>query len=166
MRKIEARLLRELIANSKRSDRELARAMGTTQPTVGRLRKKLEKEGYVSEYTLIPDLAKLDVEFIAFTAIAWGHYQNQDKLKEFREYIRQSHFVFFSAPGEGLQGKTKLIVSLHRDYKSYELFIRKIRAHWAPMIDSMETFLVSTDNIIRQFTFEGVASMLEAQDEG
>ncbi len=45
------KLLLELLKNSHRSDRQLAREMGTSQPTVTRMRNKLEKNGWIKEYT-------------------------------------------------------------------------------------------------------------------
>jgi len=60
-------LLRELLKNSKRSDRDLARILGLSQPTVTRTRRKLERTGYVLEYTVIPDFTKLGYEIMAFT---------------------------------------------------------------------------------------------------
>jgi DNA-binding Lrp family transcriptional regulator len=56
---IQLRLISELMKNSRRSDRELARALKVSQPTVTRVRTRLEKEGIVKEYTMIPDFAKL-----------------------------------------------------------------------------------------------------------
>jgi len=46
------KLLFALIKNSKRSDRDLAKTLGFSQPTVTRLRQTLEKEA-VKQYTLI-----------------------------------------------------------------------------------------------------------------
>ncbi len=58
LKEIERRMLSELVKNSRRSDRELAKAIGTSQPTATRIRTKLEKEGYVKEYTSIPNLSQ------------------------------------------------------------------------------------------------------------
>jgi DNA-binding Lrp family transcriptional regulator len=44
MKDIERRLISELMKNSRRSDRELAKALGTSQPTITRTRGKLERE--------------------------------------------------------------------------------------------------------------------------
>lgn len=159
------KLIKELLLNSKRSDRDLAKKINATQPTVGRMRKKLEKEDFISEYTIIPNLSKLNVELIGFIAIKWKDYKKTGRLKEFESFIQKSNFVFFSAPGEGFQDKTKIIISLHKDYKSYELFLRSIRANWAVLIDTMDTFLVSTDNIIKNFTFSGLANLLDRVKE-
>jgi len=59
MKNVEWKLISELMKDSRRSDRELAQAIGVSQPTVSRTIKKLEKEGYIKEYTIIPDFHKL-----------------------------------------------------------------------------------------------------------
>ena len=58
LKEIELKMLSELIKNSRRSDRELAKAIGTSQPTATRIRSKLEKDGVIKEYTTIPDLSQ------------------------------------------------------------------------------------------------------------
>lgn len=57
MKKIEWKILSELMKNSKISDRELVDKIDSSQPTVNRHRKRLEKQGYIREYTMIPDFA-------------------------------------------------------------------------------------------------------------
>ena len=41
IKEIELKVLSELMKNSSRSDRELAKAIGSSQPTVSRTRKKI-----------------------------------------------------------------------------------------------------------------------------
>jgi DNA-binding Lrp family transcriptional regulator len=65
MKKIEWMLLSELMKNSKQSDRELAKKIGASQPTVTRTRTRLEKEGYIKEYTIIPDFSKFGFELMS-----------------------------------------------------------------------------------------------------
>jgi len=60
------KLLFALVKNSKRSDRDLAKILGFSQPTVTRLRKALEKE-VIEQYTIIPSLPYLDFDIIALT---------------------------------------------------------------------------------------------------
>ncbi len=55
-------LLYELMKNSKRSDRELAKVVKVSQPTITRMRKNLEKKGYIREYTIVPAVEKLGFE--------------------------------------------------------------------------------------------------------
>lgn len=60
------KLLFALIKNSKRSDRDLAKILGFSQPTVTRGRKALEKEA-IKQYTIIPKLPYLGFDIIALT---------------------------------------------------------------------------------------------------
>lgn len=69
MKTIELKLISELMKNSRRSDRELAKALDVSQPTISRLIKKLEKEKYIKEYTIMPDSHKLGYELAAFTLV-------------------------------------------------------------------------------------------------
>ena len=45
MKDVELKLISELMKNSRRSDRELAKTLGVSQPTVSRTLKRLETEG-------------------------------------------------------------------------------------------------------------------------
>jgi DNA-binding Lrp family transcriptional regulator len=65
MKHIELKLVSELMKNSRRSDRELAKAIGVSQPTVSRTIAKLEKDGVLKEWTVIPDFNKLGYQICA-----------------------------------------------------------------------------------------------------
>lgn len=141
MKPIETKLLFELLKNSRRSDRELAKALGVSQPTVSRLFKKLEKEGLVKEYTIIPDLAKMGNDFIAVTFLSFA----EDKPELFdkaREWTRDQPSVLFAANGEGL-GMNSIMVSVHSDYGSYSRLITRLRRDWQPNLRDTETFIIS-----------------------
>ena len=84
MKDAELKLISELIKNSRRSDRELAKAIGVSQPTVSRLIKKLEKQGVICMYSMIPDLSKLNFEILALTFAAWS----SETLKDYPENVR------------------------------------------------------------------------------
>src|SRR3989337_4373880 len=60
-------LLQELVKNSKRSDRDLAKIVGVSQPTLTRMRKRVERDSYILDYTAIPNMTKLGFEITAFT---------------------------------------------------------------------------------------------------
>ena len=82
MKEIELKLLSELMKNSRRSDRDLAKAIGVSQPTVTRIRSRLEKEGYIKEYTMIPDFSRLGYEILALTLIKLRKRLVQKKRKK------------------------------------------------------------------------------------
>jgi len=64
LKAVELRLVAELLKNSRRSDRELAKALGVSQPTVSRTMKKLEEQGVIKEYTIVPDFSKLGFQIM------------------------------------------------------------------------------------------------------
>jgi DNA-binding Lrp family transcriptional regulator len=65
LKDIELKLISELMKNCRRSDRELSRAVGVSQPTVSRIIKKLEEEDVLGEYSTLPNLPKLGYGIIA-----------------------------------------------------------------------------------------------------
>jgi DNA-binding Lrp family transcriptional regulator len=67
MKDIASRLVSELMKNSRRSNKQLAKGIGRSQPTVSGIFKKMEKQGLIRENTLIPDCNKLGYEIVAFT---------------------------------------------------------------------------------------------------
>lgn len=80
LKAIELRLVSELMKNSRRSDRELARALGVSQPTVSRMISRLEKEGIIKEYTMIPDFKKLGYNILGFARAFPSGSWRRDKL--------------------------------------------------------------------------------------
>lgn len=146
-------LLKELTANCRQSDRDLSKKINLTQPTVSRLRKKLENENHIESYTIIPNLSKLDIELVVITTLKWNDYNKTEELDGFKKFLKYDKRVLFAAPGEGFSDKTKIIMTFHRNYKSFELFLREMRAKWKNQISGMESFIVSSENIITNFDF-------------
>jgi DNA-binding Lrp family transcriptional regulator len=62
----ELAIVSELMRDSRRSDRQLAKAIGVSQPTVSRLIQKLKNEGAIKECTMIPDFRRLGYSLCAF----------------------------------------------------------------------------------------------------
>jgi len=121
LKDVERKMLSELIKNSRRSDRELAKAIGTSQPTATRIRTKLEKEGYIKEYTTIPNLNKVGYAILALTFIKID-IKHSLPPKEVTEY-RKIHYdalsknpnaVLLVKRGMGL-GYDAVVISLHEN---------------------------------------------------
>ena len=89
MKHIELQLISELMKNSRRSDRELAKALGVSQPTVSRLIKKLEKDGFIKEYTIVPDFHKLGYELLALTFVELKKGLDQEGIEKARKTTRE-----------------------------------------------------------------------------
>lgn len=165
MKNIELKLISELMKNSRRSDRELAQAIGVSQPTVSRTIKKLEKEEYIQEYTAIPNFAKLGYELAALTFARLEGF-DMKKMGELRksaqEYLEKGALeVVMLARGIGT-GQNIVIVSLHKDYTSYNEFRNWLNQFPFPNIHVSESFLISLKDEIqyRPLTFSTLAKHL------
>lgn len=140
-------LLKQLLKNSRKSDRELAKLVGFSQPTITRLRTKLEKEGYIKTYTIVPDFLKLGYQIMAFTFSKMRAYPSPEAatqiLQQATEWASKHPNVIFAADGEGLGGKDVVMISLHKDFTRYTDFMRKYALEWGHIVATFETFLVS-----------------------
>lgn len=148
-------LLYEFMKNSKRSDRELAKIVRVSQPTITRMRKNLEKSGYIREYTIMPAIEKLGFQIVALNFLATS--TKRENTKEIHQWIRENPKMLFSSSGEGLNGKTLLIVSIHKNYTDFSTFARELRSTFASRVASMESFLVSLrTDMIKHFSFKNL----------
>jgi len=129
------RLLYELMKDARRSDRELAKIVEVSQPTITRARKEFEKLGFIREYTIIPEFSMLGFEIMAFTSF--------NTTSNISSYIESESRIIFGAPGSGMGDKNYVIISLHKDFTDFNEFILKLRGQFGQHIASMETFLVS-----------------------
>lgn len=147
MKDVELKLICELMKNSRKSDRDLARAIGCSQPTVSRVRGKLEKEGYIKEYTAIPDFHKLGFEIVAITFSRFLRELASEELNELRRASKELEkknpkAILMAMNGMGL-GCNRVFISFHENYSSYMKTLRLIKT--IPNVDPshVESFVIS-----------------------
>ena len=90
LRDFELKIVSELMKNSRRSDRELAKILGVSQPTVSRIINKLEKSGIVQEYTMIPDFAKLGYQILAMTFVRLKQSLDSEEIEGAKRIIKDT----------------------------------------------------------------------------
>lgn len=161
---ISVKILQQLLRNSKKSDRELAKAVGISQATFTRRRKQLERK-IIREYTITPDLWELGFEILAFTFIRSASPKNPKEAEELVEKAHQSLARYpnaiFASKGEGL-GSRYVAISVHENYTSYSDFITQLRQEWASLIIDTDNFLVSLreEHMPKSFSFKYLADIL------
>jgi DNA-binding Lrp family transcriptional regulator len=169
MKSVELKLIAELMKNSRRSDRELSKAIGVSQPTVTRLRVRLEKEGYIKEYTMIPDFCKLGYRIMAITFALSRTLDKEeaDKAKKLlADGVKGKQFEFIMLErGRGL-GFDGVIISLHEDYSSYLNVLKWLRQFDFLDVAETDSFLVSLDDKVRYrpLTFSTLATCLLSKE--
>jgi DNA-binding Lrp family transcriptional regulator len=149
------KLLSELIKGARRSDRDLAKSVRTSQPTVSRRRAALEKEGLVHEYTVIPDLQKMGYEILAITFMSFRQPPRPDVLEKARTWTGKQPSVVFAADGEGL-GMNSVMVSAHKDYAGFSEMLTELRRDWHESLKDVESFRICVDRpeqLIKRFSF-------------
>jgi Lrp/AsnC family transcriptional regulator for asnA, asnC and gidA len=133
------KLVAELMKDSGRSDRELARAMDVSQPTVTRTRSRLEKESIIKEYTMVPDFQKLGFKILAITLLAVDKNPNSKQLEE---TLKTFQNIIMFQEGLGLK-YSHVVVSLHEDYSSYTEFERRLKQNDSWTVTDSANFLVN-----------------------
>jgi len=166
MREIEWRILSELMKNARRSDRELARLIGTSQPTVTRIRTKLEKNGYIREYTVIPNFQKLGYQILAVTLFKYKKRFDAEKIKKAKKILGKS---FSEGPFEIIMaerglggGYNAIMMSVHKDYESFTALMNWAQQFYDLELDEFESFLVNLAEEVRYrpLTFSSLARHL------
>jgi DNA-binding Lrp family transcriptional regulator len=172
MKEVEFKLIAELMKNSCRSDRELAKAMGVSQPTVSRVKARLQKEGYILEYTIVPNFNKIGYHLFALTFFCWKKGIGKEEMEEARKWAQDkapsvpSNIILIER-GIGL-GYDSFMGSFHKDYTSYVRLLDEIKKNPYVDISGMESFIVNLDDKIhyRYLTFSMLAKhLLETNKE-
>ena len=171
MKNVELRLVAELMKNGRKSDRELAKAIGVSQPTITRARSRLEKEGIIKEYSVIPDFRKLGFELMAFTFCRFARELSDEEFKEVRKHSieiarKRNPASLMALNGLGL-GYNRLFITFHKSYSSYLQAVSDARAF--PYVDpsSVESFIVSLvdEPHFQTLTLSAIANYLLKTEE-
>lgn len=107
MKPNQLKIMRGLLENPKGSDRAVAQKVGVSQPTITRARQNLQKQGIIESYQIVPDLAKLGFELIAFSVM-----QPSEEIEE------TENIVYAVQTRHGL-----FTISMHENYTDYYGFV-------------------------------------------
>ncbi|PVX27058.1 MAG: hypothetical protein CW716_04225 [Candidatus Bathyarchaeum sp.] len=151
MKKRMLKLLFELMKNAKRSDREIAKIIGVSQPTITRMRQRLEKTAIV-DYTVIPDWTELGFEIMAMTFVKAKTAESTEAAKK---WAAKNPNVIFTAGGEGM-GMDYAVISFHKNYSGYSSFLDNLKAEWAENLQDIQSFLMTTgeDRMVKPFSLK------------
>lgn len=160
LKETEVKLVAELMKNSRRSDRELATLLEVSQPTVSRIRQRLEKEGMI-DYTGIPDLARLGYGIIAVVLGKRDFAKHPENLIEIaRDFVGKHPNIIFCSSGEGLNYDV-ISISIHKDYSDYSKFISEAVFQGGQAVRA-ESFLIDTssERIVRHLSLKPFAEYM------
>ena len=143
LKPIDYKLLFELMKDSHRSDRQLAKALGVSQPTVTRRRSMLEKS-YIEGYTIIPKFGQIGFELAAFTFLKSKLKQKtgqekEEGLKKMKDWYMKQPNVVLVLDGRGM-GWDAVCLSLHESFSDFAEFIRAHDSELSDWIVESQTF--------------------------
>jgi DNA-binding Lrp family transcriptional regulator len=143
LKPIDYKILFELMKDSHRSDRQLAKSLGVSQPTVTRRRAMLE-ENYIEGYTVIPKFGQIGFEMAALTFIKsklkskLGD-EKTEALKKMKDWYMKQPNVILVLDGRGM-GWDAVCISLHENFANFSEFIRAHDAELSEWVVESQTF--------------------------
>lgn len=111
-------VLRALMENAKQSDRSISDNLKMSQPTISRIRNRLEKEKTIESYQVVPNLNKLGFTLIS-CCLCW--------TEDTQELLRDRRIIFVS-PLSSTKAYPALCIAVHKDYQDFLDFKIKFNA--------------------------------------
>jgi DNA-binding Lrp family transcriptional regulator len=146
LKDVELKLIAELTKNSRRSDRELAKRVRVSQPTVTRTRNKLEKEGIIREYTIIPDFTKIGYQMASITFAKMKEPPSQKTIDEIRRQAGEMEKKNPSPTIVTMRGigcnADYVSVAFHKTYAEYTQYMKYIRQYPQVKVDEIKSFVI------------------------
>jgi DNA-binding Lrp family transcriptional regulator len=144
----DRKILFELIKNARRSDRELAKILNVSQPTVTRKRANIEKD-FIDGYTAIPRWEKIGFEIVAFTFVKHNikfakPKERDETFRQVKEWMMKQPNAIFAIEGQGM-GWDGIFVSFHKNYSDFTEFIKKHNSEFSGLLIDCQSF-ISTIN--------------------
>ena len=162
LKTVDHKLLWELMKNSRRSDRELAKVLGTSQPTISRRRVNLEKN-FIEGYTAIPKWEKIGFELVAFSfvkhKIKYAKPEVREKaFRKVEEWMMKQPNVVLAMEGQGM-GWDGIFVSFHKNYSDYVEFMKKHNSEFSNLLIDSQSFIanIKPTNIRKPFHLKYLA---------
>lgn len=156
--------LLELIKNSSRSDRKLAKVLGVSQATVSRMRSKLVKEGMIKEFTVIPNFTKMGFEIMAITVGKFKVPSSPEMVERGKRWMNNHPNVIFASRASGM-GKNAVIISLHKDYTDYNDFFQKSMSDWADAIQGHDNIIITLKGVVvKPLSLKYLAKLFEGKE--
>jgi len=154
-------LLLEYLKDSNRSDRQMAKVIGVSQPTVSRMRSRLLEAGLVRHFSAIPDFAKMGYEIMAFSFVKFNMAQVMEIEEKTKEWMQSHPEIMFSSRAEGM-GMDAVTVSLHKNYAEYMNFLMENKKKWRKFVAETHYILVDLGgDVAKPLSFKYLAEKKE-----
>ncbi len=168
LKDIDYKIISELMKNANISDRELAKKLGFSQPTVSRRRARLQRDGLIT-YSVTPNFEEFGFDILAFTFIHFDFafssgVLGDDAAKLMSKAIQKHPNVIFGSSGRGL-GYEAVLISVHKHFAGYMKFKDSLRTDLEKHALAIRSFAISMkgDNTVRQLSYAYLRDHLKSE---
>lgn len=146
----DRRVLKFLIENGRASDVDMARKLSITSQAVGKIRKKLEREGYIKGYTTEVDYEKLGVKVFAVVLFkympeVWKSIKSDEDVKE---RMKGPHIISFYRVPEG--DVTHIVVYGFRSMDELDNYVHALQTERGHISEIRKIYAFSSKSMIKQ----------------
>lgn len=146
----DKRVLKFLIENGRASDVDMARKLGITSQAVGKIRKKLEREGYIKGYTTEIDYEKLGIKVFAVVLFkympeVWKSIKSDEDVKE---RMKGPHIISFYRVPEG--DVTHIVVYGFRSLDELDNYFHLLQTERGHISEIRKIYVFSSKSMIKQ----------------
>jgi DNA-binding Lrp family transcriptional regulator len=162
----EMLVLKAIIENPKISNMAIAKELGLSSAGIGKIRDKLEKKGIIKEYNVKLNNSAIELNTLAIlhvrvTTKGWKY----GKGMGIQDYIASNSNVvtIYRVPGRRL---THILICAFRNVKEVDMFLNAIQSQLSDYIEVVESFVFSSDSIIKDSFKDLVVKIINEGDEG
>ena len=151
------RLLFEYLKDSNRSDKQMAKVLRVSQPTMSQMKRRLVEDGLVEHFSVIPNFSKIGYEIMAFSCVKFKPEKLAEIEEKAKEWAQSNHEIIFTSRAEGM-GMHAVTISLHKNYAEYDKFVRQNRIDWRDLLEEVHFMLVDlTEENTKTFSLRSLA---------
>ena len=156
-------LLHELLKDSCRSDRELSRVIGVSQPTISKMKKDLLDQGVIQGFTMIPKFSKIGYTLLAITFVKVKNILSsgedfKENTENAKKWLNEQANVIFADFCRGMD-MDALMISLHHTYQDFDEFIKNHNQRLGHQVTDIKSTLVNLagNQTLKPFHFKYLA---------
>ena len=146
--KNERAVLKLLLDNGRISDSDMAKKLKISTQATGKIRKKLERQGIIKDYSCSLDYKKMGITHfvLAFLKYKSGVWQNL-KDENIREYVRSIPLMIFSFMPAGTNIDLIAIYAFE-NAPEMERYLHLVKTKNSEVIEYVQTYHFSNLNLV------------------
>ncbi len=158
-------VLKLLIQDPRATDLQIAKDLGLSAAGVGKIRDKLERSGKIRGYSLLLDKGSMGfntfgILHLRVTSDGWN-YKSGTAIRDFFDK-NPNITTAYRIPGQHI---THIIICIFRNLKELDRFINTIQAQMAEYIEVVDSFVFSSDSVIKDDLGELAVKNIEEGNE-